>query len=259
MTLFLDISALFRTVPLSLYWPGPSFMLLVMPSATDRKRRRTLLQAWSSAALLGGTGIAGLIGRTLANDTTPAIQGTRRLSGTVTINGLTAQPGMPIRHGDHIVTGASSEVVYVVGQDAFLQRGQSSVSFADNARGILRVISGKLLSVFGKGERNLVTPTATIGIRGTACYIEAEEERVYFCLCYGEADLVPSAAPAERELIRTTHHDHPLYIHNDMNMPKMMVPADVINHTDAELILLESLVGRVPPFDGNPARYSISN
>jgi len=234
-------------------------MLLTMPSAIDRKRRRTLLQAWSGAALLGGTGITGLIGRALADGPVPAIQGIRRLSGTVTINGMAAQPGMPVRHGDHIATGGNSEVVYVVGQDAFLQRGQTSVSFADNAAGILRVISGKLLSVFGKGERNLVTPTATIGIRGTACYIEAEAERVYFCLCYGEADLVPSAAPAERELIRTSHHDHPIYIHNDMKMPKMMVPADVINHTDAELILLESLVGRVPPFDANPSHYSISN
>ncbi len=234
-------------------------MLLTMPSAIDQKRRRALLKAWSSAALLGGTGIAGLIGKALADGATPAIQGIRRHSGAVTVNGVAAQPGLPIRHGDHIVTGASSEVVYVVGQDAFMQRGQSSVSFADNAKGILRVISGKLLSVFGKGERNIVTPTATIGIRGTACYIEAEAERVYFCLCYGEADLVPSAAPTERELIRTTHHDHPIYIHNDMKMPKMMVPADVINHTDVELILLESLVGRVPPFEGNPSYYANPN
>ncbi|MBI5922055.1 MAG: hypothetical protein HY847_10480 [Betaproteobacteria bacterium] len=218
-----------------------------------------MLQAWGGATLLGGTGIAGLIATALANDAAAAIQGIRRLSGAVTLNGVAAQAGMPVRQGDRIVTGANSEVVYVIGQDAYLQRGQTSVSFADNAAGILRVISGKLLSVFGKGERNLVTPTATIGIRGTACYIEAEAERVYFCLCYGEADLVPTAAPAERELIRTTHHDHPLYIHNDMQMPKMMVPAGVINHTDAELILLESLVGRVPPFDGNPAHYSISN
>jgi len=231
-------------------------MLPAMPSESDRSHRRTLLQAWGSAALLGGTGIAGLIGRALASDAMPT--GIRRHSGTVTINGRAAQPGMPILHGDQIVTGANSEVIYVVGQDAFLQRGNSSVDFADNAKGILRVISGKLLSVFGKGERNLVTPTATIGIRGTACYIEAETERVYFCLCYGEADLVPTAAPAERELIRTAHHDHPLYIYNDMNMPKMMVPAGVINHSDAELVLLESLVGRVPPFDGNPIPYSNS-
>jgi hypothetical protein len=32
-------------------------------------------------------------------------------------------------------------------------------------------------------------------------------------------------------------------------------PAPVINHTDEELILLESLVGRVPPFGSTPGDY----
>ena len=32
--------------------------------------------------------------------------------------------------------------------------------------------------------------------------------------------------------------------------PQMLMQAPVINHTDAELILLESLVGRQPPFIG---------
>lgn len=221
-----------------------------MPYALFLSRRRALLLSWSSAALLSSVGISGLIGKALAAGNSPATQGIRSSSGKVTINGATAHEGMPIRPGDNIVTGAASEAVYVIGHDAFMQRAQTSVSFGDSAAaGILRVISGKLLSVFGKGERSIVTPTATIGIRGTGCYIEAEAERVYFCLCYGAAELVPTAAPAERELIRTTHHDHPLYVYNDMKMPKMMVPADVINHTDAELILLESLVGRLLPFD----------
>jgi hypothetical protein len=48
----------------------------------------------------------------------------------------------------------------------------------------------------------------------------------------------------------TTHHDHPLYIHDNMKMPTMMVSAPVINHTDAELVMLENLVGRWPPFYG---------
>ena len=222
-----------------------------MTSSLDRKHRRTLLQAGGSAALLGSGGILGLIGKALAASGGTLAQGIYRHSGNVTINGKPAAPGMTVQPGDTLVTGAASEVVYVIGQDAFLQRADSRISFGDSAAaGVLRVISGKLLSVFGKGERTIVTPTATMGIRGTGCYIEAEPERVYFCLCYGEANLVPTAAPAEQELIRTTHHDHPLYIHNDMKMPKMMVPADVINHTDAELTLLESLVGRVPPFAG---------
>lgn len=230
---------------------SPREHIMPIPAALSQKQRRTLLKTWAGVALLGGTGLAGLIGKALASTVAPVRQGIRRHSGDVRINGMPVEEDMPIRPGDQISTGAASEVVYVVGQDAFMQRAQTSVSFGDSAvAGALRVASGKLLSVFGKGARSIVTPTATIGIRGTACYIEAAAERIYFCLCYGEAELVPTAAPAERELIRTTHHDHPLYIYNDMNMPKRMVPAEVINHSDAELTLLEALVGRLPPFDG---------
>ena len=222
-----------------------------MPSTTDRFRRHMLLQALTGAGLLGGAGISGLIGQALADGIAPAAQGIRRVKGSVRVNGSAAVEGTPIRSGDTVVTAANSQVIYVIGQDAFMQRGQSRVSFGDSAAaGVFRVISGKLLSVFGQGQKHIQTPTATIGIRGTGCYIEAGKDRVYFCLCYGEADLVPRAAPAERETIRTTYHDHPLYIHGDRNMPKMMVSAPVINHTDAELVLLESLVGRRPPFDG---------
>jgi hypothetical protein len=94
-----------------------------------------------------------------------------------------------------------------------------------------------------------VVPTATIGIRGTGCYIEAEAKTTYFCLCYGVAEVSPTADPKLTERIETKHHDHPILIHNDSAMP-MMAPASVINHTDAELILLENLVGRWPPFYG---------
>jgi hypothetical protein len=68
-------------------------------------------------------------------------------------------------------------------------------------------------------------------------------------------DLVPKAAPQEAETYTTTHHDKPMYVHNDMAMVKMMVPAEVINHTDEELTLLEGLVGRVTPFYGTGKKY----
>ena len=118
----------------------------------------------------------------------------------------------------------------------------------------MRVVTGKVLSVFGKGSRTIAVSTATIGIRGTGCYIEDEgsgaDARTYFCLCYGSVELTPTYAPQERETYSTTHHDKPMYIYNNMAMPKMIVPAGVINHSDAELQLLENLVGRWPPFYG---------
>lgn len=180
--------------------------------------------------------------------------GLQRINGDVRVNGQTAREGMPILPGDTISTGKNSEAIYVIGKDAYLQRDQSVVSISsDTLKGGLRILTGKLMSVFGKGDKQIATGTATIGIRGTGCYIEAAEEKVYFCLCYGKADVASIKDPSHSETIESTYHDHPVYLH--ASGEKMMVPADVINHTDAELTLLESLVGRVPPFYGQSGYY----
>jgi len=110
----------------------------------------------------------------------------------------------------------------------------------------MQLVTGKLLSVFGSGrERRLVTATASIGIRGTGAYLEAEPARTYFCLCYGEADVAATMGGA-RESVNTSHHESPRYIYGD-GRSRTIVPAYMSNHTDSELIMLESLVGRSPP------------
>ena len=214
--------------------------------------RRRLLKALAAAGLFGPAGISGLISNALAKGNAPVAPGLHKLRGEVTVNSKPAREGQLIGPGDTVVTGRGSEAIYVIGQDAFLQRESSTITFgADAVQNLLRVVTGKLLSVFGKGARTIQVSTATIGIRGTGCYIEDEgpgaKTRTYFCLCYGSIELTPSAAPQERESYSTTHHDKPMYIHNDMKMAKMMVPAGVINHSDDELKLLEALVGRTPP------------
>lgn len=215
-----------------------------------QKRRRNLLKTLAAVGLLQGAGIAGLIRDALANGKGPIQAGLRKLSGKVTVNGQPAKVGMLVKSGDTVATAAGAEAIYVIGENAFLQRENSSVTFGEDAAAFFRIVTGKLLSVFSHGQKRLQVSTATIGIRGTACYIEAEETKTYFCLCYGEADITPTAAPAEHEVIRTWHHDHPLYINSDPGMAKSMVPAEVKNHTDAELAMLEALVGRVPAFYG---------
>jgi hypothetical protein len=196
-----------------------------------------------------------LMQKVLAAGSNPVPLGLHRIKGDVRINGSEAREGTLVKAGDTIQTGPGAEAIYVIGQDAFLQRENSKVSFGNNGVEFLRVITGKLLSVFGKGAKRIETPTATIGIRGTGCYIEAEANRVYFCLCYGEAELTPTVAPQEKEIIVTKHHDHPLYISNDPNLVKSPVPPTVVNHYDAELTLLENLVGRRPPFDVSSGHY----
>lgn len=171
------------------------------------------------------------------------------IGNQVEVNGRPAREGMPIAPGDTIRTGSESSAIYIVGQDAYLQRDQSVVTLAgDGLKNGLRIVSGKLLAVFAKGSKEIRTQSVTFGIRGTACYIESTPVQVYFCLCYGSAQISSTRHPEQTETIETRYHDRPVYLHADSS--RMLVPAAVINHTDIELILLESLVGRVPPFYG---------
>ena len=235
------------------------------PTADAPTRRRELLRKLATAGLLGGAGISGLIREALADQQNPVRQGVRKMYGTVLINGKKIKPGALIQPGDTIETAPDAKAVYVVGQDAFLQRGSTAVHFGSGATAkVMRVLTGKILSVFGKGERSITTSTATMGIRGTGCYIDDEgsgaSARTYFCLCYGEVTVTPTAAPHEQLSYKTEHHDYPVFIYNELSMPRMvkpqmMLPAGVIDHSDAELILLESLVGRQVPFSESDSYY----
>jgi hypothetical protein len=209
-------------------------------------RRETLIRL-AASGMVGAGGFAGLVRAALAADPR---QGLRDLKGSVTIDGKPAAPGQMVKPGQKVVTGEDGEAVFVVGKDAFLQRANSEFVIEHGAGvAVLRYLTGKVLSVFGKGRKTLAVPTATIGIRGTACYIEARQEETYFCLCYGTAIVTPSGAAQERATIRTRHHDHPITIGKAAGST-MMADAKVINHTDDELIMLEALVGRKPPFYG---------
>ncbi|MDO8927074.1 MAG: hypothetical protein Q7U94_09210 [Sideroxyarcus sp.] len=215
----------------------------------NRSRRR-LLRQLSVLGLLSGAGIPGLIRDALAAGNYPSVQGMHKIKGDVRINGKPAREGQPVLPGDKVTTGADGEAIYVIDRNAFLQRSNSVVHFGkEAAKEFFRVVSGRILSVFEHGEKRLVVPTAVIGIRGTACYIEADPKKVYFCLCYGTAEIEPTAEPGRMERIETRHHDHPVYIHHDKGMPSM-AKTEVANHTDDELIMLEWLNRRRPPFYG---------
>jgi len=174
-------------------------------------------------------------------------KGVYRLRGNVHINGANAQQGGELRPGDSVRTQPGAEIVFVSQSDAFLVRQNSEVSLVANG---LRVVTGAVLSVFQPNQaKEIRTATAVIGIRGTAVYIEAEPARTYACTCYGQAVLTPIAQPSAAETVTTRHHEQPRYIMAS-GAPQMVMPAPVINHPDAELILLEGLVGRQPPFIG---------
>jgi hypothetical protein len=217
----------------------------------ERTRRE-----WLKRALLGGASMPLLLRDALAAAMRPS--GMVEVTGDVLVNGRPARAGTAVRPGDRVATGPGASAVFIVGRDAFLIRERSELLTSGRGvfTGSLRLVTGKLLSVFGPGPRSITTPTSTIGIRGTGIYIEAESERTYVCTCYGLVDLQARNMPQARETVRTTHHDAPRYIYAHGATPIRMIEiAPVINHTDAELIMLEALVGRKPPFVGSGVEY----
>ncbi len=186
-------------------------------------------------------------------------KGVYRIEGKVLVNDSPARVGMDIKAGDSIATGAASSVVFVAHKDAFILRANTRIETQGTLGELIisgmRIVTGAVLSVYAPGKRKtLYTTTAIIGIRGTAIYIEVEAARAYVCLCYGEADITSTADPAIRETLRTTHHEQPRYVLGP-GAAEILQRAPMINHTDAELIMLESLVGRSVPFLNSPMRY----
>jgi hypothetical protein len=107
-----------------------------------------------------------------------------------------------------------------------------------------------MLSVFGRREQTLDirTPTATIGIRGTGVYTEADAEKTYICTCYGRTLIEAADDPGTREDITARHHDAPRWVLARPQNGRRIVPAAFQWHTDLELMTLEALVGREVPF-----------
>ena len=190
-------------------------------------------------------------------------KGVYRVRGEARVNGVPAREGMDVKAGDVITTGADGELVFVIGKDAMLVRRNARVEVAGRLGALvadgLRIVTGAVLSVYSPGARREITVrTATIGIRGTAVYVEDMDDRAYVCTCYGVAEIAATDDAAVRETVATEYHDQPRYLY-PAGAAERIVKAPVINHSDAELILLESLVGREPPFlardDWRPGRY----
>lgn len=197
-------------------------------------------------AAYGAAGASGIVAEALAKGDVPP--GIHRLDGTATVNGRAAQVGTTVQVGDRVATGPKSQAVVVVGSDAFLMRAQTEIEIKGGRDGTLSdmlIASGKVLSVFSKKPVAIKAATASIGIRGTGAYIEIEPDHVYFCLCYGEA--VVAGPGMQDKPVKTTHHEQPLLLRSDGGVLNAL-PGPFRNHSDDELILLESLVGREPPF-----------
>ncbi len=227
----------------------------------DDPRRELLVKALSTGMFVAG-GSAGILQPVHAMGKIPKVlepgKSIYDMRGNVTVSGKKADENTLITSSDTVVTGRRSHVVFAVGKDAFVLRSNSQLELSGSGMLIntLRLVTGKLLSVFGKTTHKINTPNATIGIRGTGVYTEAEPDQTYICTCYGVVDLFANNDKSSTETITSLHHDAPRYILSNEASGRNIREAPFINHTDLELQVIEELVGREPPFTMAGGGYS---
>jgi hypothetical protein len=228
-----------------------------MNNEADDPRRRTLIRMLAAGFFTGiSTEASEALAQILGSPPSklPAGRSIYRVTGDVQVDGKPATLETKVGGGSTIKTGDNSEVVYAVGQSAYIARAKTEIVIQSPATDSaivsgLRLIAGKILSVFPSGRPvQLQTRVASIGIRGTGVYMEADPEQTYFCTCYGVADVAATNDPESKETVAATHHDRPLYVLGNEPKGKNIRNAPFINHTDQELMLIETLVGRQPPF-----------
>jgi hypothetical protein len=213
----------------------------------DETHRRRVVRMLLAGGALGASGLSGFMSRALASGDLPGGTGVARLEGSATVNGRPAKVGTPVAMGDRIATGADSQAVVVLKGDAFLLRSRTVIEVKGREHSLseLVIAGGRVLSVFARKPVAVRASIASIGIRGTGAYLEVEPREVYFCLCYGEALI--EGPRMEAMTVKTTHHESPLQLREEGGVMRAE-PGPFKNHSDEELILLESLVGREPPF-----------
>jgi hypothetical protein len=201
-------------------------------------QRRSFLQAAAAWSAMGGISAA------QAQQRTNIVE----LRGDALLNGQRLTSAQTIQTGDSVETGPASQLVFVVGNAAYLVRQNTRLTVERgstlNAVSVLRMLTGAVASVWGRGTtRQIVTPTLTAGIRGTGVYTEVfpqQGHRSYFCNCYGVVDM--NAGP-DRTVSRSSYHQS-FWGEAEARNGRFLTPAKAINHTDEELEYLARLVNQ---------------
>jgi hypothetical protein len=229
----------------------------------EDSRRRLLIKMLGASVLAGTNAVVSAQAESVFGSVPaklPPGKSIFSLDGSVEVNGKQAALNTLIGPNDTVKTGKQSSVIFAVSGHAMILRSDSHlVMEAEETNPIikaLRLLSGKLLSVSRDRRYSLRTPTATIGIRGTGIYAEAEAEQTYFCTCYGSTEISANQDATSKESVVSQHHDKPLYILGSEPQGKNIRNAPLINHTDQELMLIEALVGRTPPFVFPDSNYT---
>ncbi|MBI1394392.1 MAG: hypothetical protein GC151_00315 [Betaproteobacteria bacterium] len=177
-------------------------------------------------------------------------QGVRHVAGTVRADGRRLGDRDVVAPGTTVETGPDGEVAFVYGHHAFLLRSGTTVHLLGQARQRVltgfRLLTGAVLSVFAPGPKRILTPTVTMGIRGTGVYLRVDGAQTYACTCYGRVRIAAVHGPGVLDVAASHHSASRVTDRGDGTTD--FAPAGMEDHSDAELAMLEGFVGRRPPF-----------
>ena len=179
----------------------------------------------------------------------------RELSGEVTLNDYTVTRQSALRSGQTLATGANGRVWFTIGSDAFFLRPGSRLRLEGSGATeaiveFLRLVTGALGATFQRGmRRSIITPTSTIGIRGTGVYVEATPDITYACTCFGATEISSTPRGSMMDSVGVATENHQARIIRAQSVMEMRIGrAGFERHTSEEIAALEALVGRPNPF-----------
>ena len=215
-----------------------------MKNEADDPRRRILIQMLAAGMFGGVSTAAPTFSRRSSAARRPSCRRASRSIASPARSRSTAPRALSSRRsgpGSMIQTGKNSEIVYAVGQSAFIARPQTQVVIETPETGFdrvgLRLLTGKLLSVFPSGRPMQLTTR-----RGD--HRHPRHGRLHGVR--SGADLLLHLLRAWPTSPRTTtrrarrpsrrdQHDRPLYILGGEPAGQNIRVAPFINHTDQEL------------------------
>lgn len=228
----------------------------VLPSRLEQPtpwfRRRDTLKAAAAWLAMGGFPAA------MAAQRSNLVQ----LIGGVQLNGQRLLPDQTVQTGDQLQTGPASSVIFVIGDSAFhvransrlsLERGKSLTTVSQ-----LRLHAGAVASVWAtSGDHQILMPGLAATFQSAGVYAQAPAQlgrASYLCNCYGTLAL---SSGKDKTSCTSTYHEA-FWAAAGSSEGDALMPADRINHTDAELEFLARLVSQETTWQATGEKRSVS-
>jgi len=175
----------------------------------------------------------------------------RSNASVLSLDGRAAKSGEEVSSGDRILQGETllvedgARVVLRLKDPpaAFQIKDAAKLVFESTGDSILLSLDrGHLLTVVRRSPKKfrIQTPAATVGVRGTAFYLESRAvDQTYLCLCDGHVTL--SAFDTDLGMAAAGRRQHrPVLVSPGRYGGAQISPAPMINHTNSEIESLET-------------------